>query len=194
MLATRAAFSTLAALEAATSMSDSTPRTAPAVTPAVTSTPITLSVEALKAVADLLGGGEVVAYRPVFAHVFGGATPALLLSQLWFWTNTPTVKNRDGEGWFWKSQKEITQETGLTRYETDTARRKLVALGVLSEDLRGVPATQHYKLNKDRLYQLLWEHLQKPPRPAKNAEKEAVFQFVENRQTSLWESPKLLQR
>ena len=168
-------------------MSDSTPSAAPAATPA-DSLPLSLSLDALKAVADLLGGGEVVAYRPVFAHVFGGATPALLLSQFWFWTNTPTVKTRDGDGWFWKSQKEITQETGLTRYETDTARRKLVALGVLSEDLRGVPATQHYRLDKDRLYQLLWAHLQ----AQLPAQTERESQFVENHQTGLRETTKLV--
>ena len=166
-------------------MSDFTTSAAPAATPAPTSTPDALSLDALKAVADLLGGGEVVAYRPVFAHVFGGATPALLLSQFWFWTNTPTVKGRDG--WFYKTQREITQETGLTRRETDTARRKLVALGVLSENLRGVPATQHYHLHKERLYQLLWEHLEKQ----KASEKTDTSQFVRNRQTGLHKSAKL---
>ena len=166
-------------------MSDFTTSAAPAATPAPTSTPDALSLDALKAVADLLGGGEVVAYRPVFAHVFGGATPALLLSQFWFWTNTPTVKGRDG--WFYKTQREITQETGLTRRETDTTRRKLVALGVLSENLRGVPATQHYHLHKERLYQLLWEHLEKQ----KASEKTDTSQFVRNRQTGLHKSAKL---
>ena len=167
-------------------MSDFTTSAAPAATPAPTSTPDALSLDALKAVADLLGGGEVVAYRPVFAHVFGGATPALLLSQFWFWTNTPTVKGRDG--WFYKTQREITQETGLTRRETDTARRKLVALGVLSENLRGVPATQHYHLHKERLYQLLWEHLEKQ----KASEKTDTSQFVRNRQTGLHKSARLV--
>jgi len=168
-------------------MSNSTPSVAPAATSSRISSQISsqtssvsLSLDALKAVADLLGGGEVVAYRPVFAHVFGGATAALLLSQFWFWTNTPTVKNRDGDGWFWKSQKEITQETGLTRYETDTARRKLVALGVLFEDLRGVPATQHYRL--------LWEHLQTQIA----REKDSKTQFVENHQTGLLKTTKLV--
>ena len=165
-------------------MSDFTTSAAPAATPAPTSTPDALSLDALKAVADLLGGGEVVAYRPVFAHVFGGATPALLLSQFWFWTNTPTVKGRDG--WFYKTQREITQETGLTRRETDTARRKLVALGVLSENLRGVPATQHYHLHKERLYQLLWEHLEKQ----KASEKTDTSQFAQKRQTGLHKSAK----
>jgi hypothetical protein len=159
-------------------------------TSAHTSATNPLSLDAMKAVADLLGGGEVVAYRPVFAHIFGGATAALLLSQFWFWTNTPTVKGRTGNGWFWKSQKEITEETGLTRRETETARRKLTALGVLQEDLRGVPATLHFRLDKERLFSLLWEHLQRQAPPEK-PEPTKEIQFVRNRQTGLRKTAKL---
>jgi hypothetical protein len=43
---------------------------------------------------------QVVEFGGLFAHVFGGATATLLLSQSWFWTDTPTVKTRDGDGWF----------------------------------------------------------------------------------------------
>lgn len=125
----------------------------------VQSPDLTLAPEALKAVADLLGGERIVAYRPYFANAFGGAACALLLSQFWFWTNTPTVKKRDAQ-WFWKSQKEITEETGLTRTETDTARRKLREAGVLMEAVRGVPATVHYRLDKEVIYALLWLYLQ----------------------------------
>ena len=122
-----------------------------------------LPPEAYKALADLLGGsGKVIAYRSYFAHAFGGACNAILLSQFWFWSNTPTVKTRAG-GWFWKSQKEITLETGLTRTETATTRRKLIALGVLKEDNRGCPATLHYQVVKDVLYEVLWMHILKNP-------------------------------
>jgi len=106
---------------------------------------VPLPLHAYKIIADVLGGdSQGIFYRPVFARVFGGACNALLLSQFWFWTNTPTVQNRDGDGWFWKTQVEITNETGMTRTETLTSRRKLCSLGVLMEDVRGVPATVHY--------------------------------------------------
>ena len=118
-----------------------------------------LDTLAYRVLADVLGGnGRVVAYRPYFAHAFGGACNALLLSQLWFWTNTPTVRGR-GDGWFWKSQKDITAETGLTRTETRTARRNLCEIGVLEEQVRGCPATVHFRICKSLLFERLWAHI-----------------------------------
>ena len=154
-----------------------------------------LPAEAYKVLADVLGGsGKVIAYRPYFAHAFGGACNALLLSQLWFWANTPTVKARE-DGWFWKSQKEISQETGLTRTETGTARRKLGQIGVLSEEVRGVPATVHFRVNKDVLFERLWSHiLANPDEFAENLQTVGMgkSQFAENLQTGLQNTRKLV--
>ncbi len=124
-----------------------------------------LPPEAVRAVAGLLGEGRVVAHRPCFARAFGGAACGLLLSQFWFWSGTPTVRGRAG-GWFWKSQREITEETGLTRAETETARRRLRALGVLEEERRGIPATLHFRLDTAAMQRLLWAHVQAQPAPA----------------------------
>jgi len=124
-----------------------------------------LSPEAVRAVAGLLGEGRVVAHRPCFARAFGGAACGLLLSQFWFWSGTPTVRGRAG-GWFWKSQREITEETGLSRAETETARRRLRALGVLEEERRGIPATLHFRLDTAAMQRLLWAHVQAQPAPA----------------------------
>ena len=126
--------------------------------------PAPLSPEALQAVAGLLGDGRVVAHRPCFARVFGGAACGLLLSQFWFWAGTPTVQGREG-GWFWKPQREITEETGLSRAETETARRRLRDLGVLEEERRGIPATLHYRVDRAAVGRHLWAYV-KANRPA----------------------------
>lgn len=55
----------------------------------------------------------------------------------------------------YKTREDIKKETGLSRDEQETARKRLVALGVLQEDLRGVPATVHYRINTERLEALL---------------------------------------
>ena len=117
------------------------------------------------AVAELLRGERVVAYRPCFARAFGGASCALLLSQFCYWAGTPTVRGRGGDGWFWKPQREITEETGLSRTETQTARRKLRELGVLQEARRGIPATLHFRVDKEAVFRHLGETLP-PPAPA----------------------------
>ncbi len=150
-----------------------------------------LDARAYKVLADVLGGdGKVVAFRPLFAHALGGACNALLLSQFWYWTNMPTVQGR-ADGWFWKSQKDITLETGLTRTETETARRKLTEIGVVVQEVRGVPATVHFRINKDVLFELLWRYiLANPVQFAENLQTEE--KDVQNPQTRMRETRKLV--
>jgi len=100
---------------------------------------------------DLLS--RPIAYNRVFARIAGGATTALMLSQPWYWTQTETVRKRGG--WFYKSAKEWEDETGLTRREQETARKKLKARGLIEERLRGIPATMNFRIKQERLIELL---------------------------------------
>ena len=95
-------------------------------------------------------GDRPIAYHPMIAHVLGDVKQALFTCQLLYWHD----KGKLPDGWIWKTQQEWTEETGLSRYEQQTARRHLVEKGVLQEKLRNVPATLHYRLDLDRLYEL----------------------------------------
>ncbi len=97
-----------------------------------------------------------IAYNPALAKlragkVKSGPVAAVFLSQMLYW------HNRMGGEWMYKTQADITSETALTRDEQETARKRLVSLGVLAEERRGVPATMHYRINVDRLEALLLE-------------------------------------
>lgn len=96
-----------------------------------------------------------IAYQACFVG-FGGVTGAVLLSQLVYWHN-----RMDGS-WFYKTQKEIKSETGLSREEQETARRRLISAGVLEEDRRGVPAKLFFRVKADRLEALLLKSEGKP--------------------------------
>lgn len=96
-----------------------------------------------------------VAYHKAFAKIAGKACAAVMLAQAWYWMPRSTKL----EGWFYKSRKEWTEETGLTRTEQETARRRLVKLGILQEELRGMPATMHFRIDKTRVISLLAENL-----------------------------------
>ncbi len=63
-----------------------------------------------------------------------------MLSQAIYWT----PRTKDPEGWFYKSQKEWEEETGLTRSEQEIARKQLKQTGFWQEKLKGVPATLYY--------------------------------------------------
>ena len=135
---------------------------------AESSAPEALPPEALRALDALFGSGRVVAHRACFGRLFGGAACGILLSQFWFWTGTPTVRERTN-GWFWKPQREITEETGLSRAETATARRRLCAQGVLEEKRCGIPATLHFRLDMAAVMRRLWAYLQAQPAPPEAA-------------------------
>ncbi|HEX8464775.1 MAG TPA: hypothetical protein VF627_09190 [Abditibacterium sp.] len=92
-----------------------------------------------------------VAYHRIFAHVCGDPVAAIFLSQAFFWS--PRTKNV--EGWFYKTQAEWFEETGLTRRHQETARKKLVSLGILEEVRRGLPAQLFFRLNLPRLAELI---------------------------------------
>ena len=77
-----------------------------------------------------------IAYQPSFAQlrvgkIKTGPVGAVLLSQFVYWHN-----RMDGR-WFYKTRQEITKETGLSRDEQETGRKRLVAVGILEEQLRG---------------------------------------------------------
>lgn len=92
-----------------------------------------------------------VAYHPVIARAVGSVTAGVLLSQLCYWT----PRAQDPEGWIWKTQEALLEETGLTRREQETARRTLVTAGILEEKRAGVPARLYFRVDVDKLHDLL---------------------------------------
>jgi hypothetical protein len=94
---------------------------------------------------------RVVGYSPDLARIVGGATIGLFLSQLLFLSD----KGANPEGWVYKSEAEMGKETGLTKREQQTARRKLLALGVIVIMRGGWKNTYHFKVIWEKLYQVI---------------------------------------
>jgi hypothetical protein len=94
---------------------------------------------------------RVVGYSPDLARVVGGATIGLFLSQLIFLSD----KGANIEGWVYKSEQEMGKETGLTKREQQTARRKLLSLGVITIMRGGFRNTYHFKVIWEKLYQVI---------------------------------------
>jgi hypothetical protein len=94
---------------------------------------------------------RVVGYSPDLARIVGGATIGLFLNQLLFLSD----KGANPEGWVYKSEAEMGKETGLTKREQQTARRKLLALGVITIMRGGWKNTYHFKVIWEKLYQVI---------------------------------------
>jgi hypothetical protein len=94
---------------------------------------------------------RVVGYSPDLARIVGGATIGLFLSQLLYLSD----KGHNPEGWVYKSEAEMAKETGLTKREQQTARRKLLSLGVIAIMRGGWKNTYHFKVIWEKLYQVI---------------------------------------
>ncbi len=103
--------------------------------------------------------GRPIAFYSAYAHALGSVTAALLLSQLCYWSD----KGHSGDGWIYKTRDELKAETGLSREEQETARRKLRAAGILAEKRAGVPARLYYRVDFERLVDLLAQTAGMPP-------------------------------
>src|ERR687894_1933404 len=101
-------------------------------------------------VKDLLPN-RIVGYSPDLARAVGGATTGLFLSQLLFLSD----KGANPDGWVYKSEAEMGRETGLTKREQQTARRKLLALGVIQIVRQGFKFTYHFRIVWERLLQVI---------------------------------------
>lgn len=93
-----------------------------------------------------------VSFHRCLVPVTGGITSALLLSQA-IWTSQ-WLEPAAG-GWFLRSQDEWTQETGLSRWEQESARRSLRRSGLLEERRIGMPARLWFRVRPDAVWRAL---------------------------------------
>lgn len=92
---------------------------------------------------------QVVAFHPIFARITESTVAGIFLSQALYWYR------REGKKEFSKSQKDWEEYTSLTRYEQETARKKLRDLGVLEERNAPLEHRLYYSIKTDILYGLL---------------------------------------
>lgn len=103
-----------------------------------------------------------IAFHPTLAKLSGGAVSGLMLSQACYWSDT--LPEERG-GWFFKTRDQWQEETQLTRWEQERARKDLCRKKYLQEERRGVPAKLWYRVNYEKIWQDLsqtswWDGLQ----------------------------------
>ena len=93
-----------------------------------------------------------VSFHRCLVPVTGGITSALMLSQA-IWTTH--ALEPAAEGWFMRSQEEWTEDTGLSRWEQETARRALRRAGLLEERRFGMPARLWFRVRAEAVWRAL---------------------------------------
>jgi hypothetical protein len=130
-----------------------------------------------------------IAYHAVLAKAVGSATAGIFLSQLLYWT--PRAQDKDG--WIYKTQEDIYGETALTRWEQETARKKLRSVGILVEKRAGVPSRLFFRIDMGALVKLLATKSEDSPDSSEEpsstpAPHDVVFPHRTMRQTYILES------
>lgn len=92
-----------------------------------------------------------IAFHRCFVRITGSVNAALMLSQALYWSK----RTSDSDGWFFKSQKDWEDETGLSDKAQLAARKHLKSRKLIDENLKGVPAVLYYRVNIEHLKQAL---------------------------------------
>lgn len=89
---------------------------------------------------ELIITSRIIAFQRVYVEITGSITAALMLSQAVYWYSKSTK-----DGWFFKTQEEWKDETGMTRYEQESARKALIKSGVWEERYDRLNHRQWYR-------------------------------------------------
>jgi len=98
--------------------------------------------------------GPPIAFNRSLVPLVGSVHAALMLSQALYWSD----KTKDPEAWFWKTQDEWTEETGLSRREQETARKQLQGTGFWGERYDRYKHRQLYRVHMRTLAGALSRH------------------------------------
>ena len=91
-----------------------------------------------------------IAFNPDLSRILSSVKAGLFLSQLLFWCG----KGRDPK-WIYKTVNEFKDETSLSKKEQSRAKKICVSKGVIEVKLKGTPAKRHFKINIDKIIELL---------------------------------------
>ncbi|HBU4428817.1 TPA: hypothetical protein MCY21_005503 [Klebsiella pneumoniae] len=108
---------------------------------------------------DIIRGfGRPVAYYPELAKHLGGVSSTVLFCQMTYWMDKLT-----SDLGVHKTSDEIQGETGLSYEEQRTARKKLKKLGVLIETKKRLEHRIYFKVDFQRLDEILTQVFEKAP-------------------------------
>jgi hypothetical protein len=100
-----------------------------------------------------------IAFHPFIARAFDSINLAILWQQIYYWTD----KGHDPDGWIYKTQIDITEETGLSRKNQETTRKLGEKLGVLESKRMGVQGVVHFRIDLEKAYEIIDKYAEKNP-------------------------------
>lgn len=86
-----------------------------------------------------------IAFQPIFAEICEDLNAGLMLSQLWYWKDNKSAVQRGG--WFYKTRSEWKEETFLSRFQQEQARKLLKKRKFIVESFHGSPPKLYFKVS-----------------------------------------------
>lgn len=108
-----------------------------------------------------LSGQRVIAFNVNLARVCGDVKAALFASQLLYWTRVGPEVQANG-GWVFKTREQWQTETGLTRFEQESARKRLQGLALIEQARVGAPPMSCFRIVLPELGKALSSLLNQP--------------------------------
>ena len=103
-----------------------------------------------------------VAFHAVLARMTGSVPAGLMLSQAIYWMGVVEATQRHRGGWFYKSQAEWADETCLTRWEQESARKLLRRWDFWQEERRGQPYRLWFRVDLAKLATAISQYAERP--------------------------------
>lgn len=98
-----------------------------------------------------------IAYSRIYPSLTGSATGSILLGQAFYWFG----KTEDRNGWFFKTNEEWCDETGLSEEELYGAKKKIEEF--LEIERRGMPPKMFYRVKLQTIKEAIRERRFKRP-------------------------------
>lgn len=90
-----------------------------------------------------------IGYFRVYTQISGSVNGGVALSQLIYWAVVSEWRE------FYKTNKELRDETGLTRTEFENVKLKLKSLPFMEIETKGLPNKTYYTVNRDTLIEAI---------------------------------------
>lgn len=98
---------------------------------------------------EFLKEEPLIIYKPIYSRIFGSVNSGLLAASLIYWSKI--MKHRE----FYKTDKDLCEETGLMISALRNAKDKIVKSGVFKVEVKSLPARTFYKVDLEKLIKLI---------------------------------------
>lgn len=98
---------------------------------------------------------------------------------------TTLIEASDGlaneDGWFYKTSPSLEEETGLSNHKQSKIIEELTKLGILEQENKGMPMKRYFRINFNKIEELVFKKNSKNSKPSNEEIEKQVFKNFESK-------------